>query len=125
MQVQIIEDDCDLLWYLNPEKRPDVRCVEESLEFGGDLFELRCLGASKVVDSGNQKSWNGSVWFRYGTKLFRKWWKLERNGCRVSKEVTLADFEWEDLDVAIYVRVKVVELEKYKRDYLAYIGGQN
>jgi len=43
MQVQIIEDDCDLLWYLNPEKRPDVRCVEESLEFGGDLFELRCM----------------------------------------------------------------------------------
>ena len=123
------KDECDVLWFLNKEGRQDLEseCVPLELTLSDSIFELRCITSSCQGDPMKPDDWDGSVWMRYGTTVFDKWWTVERRGknTRPLRIRSLQDLDWRDVDMAIYVRKWQVDLEEYRREYLKYIGGQN
>lgn len=123
MDLLIVEDECDVLWFVNPDRRTDIRPISPTISAGGSIFELRFMAWSVEGTSSKPGSWDGGVWARHGSRLFPHWWRHNRKGTVVSAPDT-TDMNWADIDMALYIRLRPVELEGYRREYLRYIGGQ-
>ncbi len=109
----VIEDECDILWFSNfreaeatrPPRRDDIAEIPLELQCGDSVFELRFLGTSSC-NRFMQNDWDGTVWMRYGTSMFPKWWVMDRRGkkARPARRENLDDMAWGDIDMALYVR---------------------
>ena len=127
MDVLQVSETCDVLWFINMDRRRDIKDIEEYLHIEGVVFELRFLASIECGSSIECNNWNGSVWMRHGSSSFPSWWSQDRKGkYRLpTRRATLSDFDWCNIDWCIYVRVRSVDLEQYRREYLTYVGGQS
>ena len=132
--LDIIEDECDILWFSNfrerepskPPRRDDIADIPLELQSGDSVFELRFIGTSSC-NKFMLQDWDGTVWMRYGTSMFAKWWVMDRRGknARPTRRKNLDDVVWGNIDMALYVRKRRMDLEQYRKEYLKHIGGQN
>ena len=120
---------CDtfMLYRSSQDQRSDTKLPLEFVLPDGSKAELRFLSSSTTQARARiqGRNWKSSVWTRHGCDIFSNWWHATRSPsvepCQAS---SLDQFDWASLDVAVYVRVRSVPLEQYRREYLKYIGGQ-
>lgn len=92
-------------------------------------FELRFISATWEIESrrGGRivRDWDGFVYSRHGGSKHKKWWFFSRHN-KLSVHVDgQFDFRSQGKVTLAYVRCDVLSFEKYKKDFLSYIGGRN
>ena len=75
-------------------------------------------------------TWDGIIFARHGGPIFKGWWAIDYSGKTYGSKrpiqlQRIQGTNWEDLQVAIYVKLRPVSLEIFRREYLSYIGGQS
>lgn len=111
---------CDVVVVVNNCGNDSVRLSEESVHVGGFNYELRFLSCKEETAG----SWTGECWSRHGGS-FQSWWRnIKRHG-RLLREGSLARFPTETFFLAVFVKIKPVLLDKLRKEYLGYIGGQS
>jgi hypothetical protein len=90
----------------------------------GDGFELRFLSKTRQNTRGSRLSWTGRVLARHGG-CFTSWWEKDRTRITLPLEREMLGFndtkEWE---VAVYARVKKLNIDTIRNDCMEYVGGQ-
>ena len=95
------------------------------IDKNGSKYELRLLGSSSITNYMNN-TWKGSVFSRHGT-YYQNWWIHELNNLwsyqAGSDQLNL--FDYNNIEIAVYVKLCNSD-ESLNRDlYMKYIGAQN
>jgi len=88
-------------------------------------YELRLLGSSLVTNYINN-SWNGSVFARHGA-YYQNWWIHNRNKLwsYQAGNDQLNSFDYNNIEIAIYVKICNNDQISNRDLYMNYIGAQN
>jgi hypothetical protein len=90
----------------------------------GDEFQLRFLSKTRQHTRGSRLSWTGKVLARHGG-AFSSWWEKDRTRITLPLERGFLNLnDTKDWEIAVYVRVKRLNIDTIRNDCMEYIGGQ-
>ena len=116
--------DTDVFVFVRTEGEETHLLEEVVCAITGDEFQLRFLSKTKEHIRGSRLGWTGKVFARHGG-CFPSWWEKDRTRITLPLDGDALSFnDVKDWEVAVYVRVKKIDIDTIRNECMEYIGGQ-